>query len=588
MTVRRSRVPSHRALRWLVAIGMATLVSGLAATHLVAAPPPASAGPSSPIGGSEAGGRAVPVAAPAQAPDSNTATAPPSSVEPGPPTGRRSSPTGAIGSGGPADAVPAAASAQAPGADGVPAPRAFAKSGSRSGRPAGPSEPGDPAEAVPAAAATKAPGSSAAPTPIALEALRNNQVHVPITGRLTSLVGLLAMVFIAWLISSNRRLVPWRIIFVGLGLQTGFGMIMFWTDAGRIFFESVKDAVMVLLGFANEGARFVFGDLVDSVPFAFSVLPTIIFFSSLMTVLYHLGVMQAVVSVLARIMQATMKTSGAESLSAAGNIFVGQTEAPLLVKPYVDSMTRSELMTVMVGGFATVAGGVMASYIAMFGHVFPDIAGHLLTASIMSAPAALVIAKVMVPEEATPVTAGKTASGVSIDTANVVDAAARGAGEGLHLALNVGAMLLAFVALVALVNYLVGAVGGLVGAPNLTLQQIAGVVLAPVAWLMGVPWADASEIGALLGVKTVLNEFVAYGMMVEAIGNGTITQPRSVVIAIYALCGFANFGSIAIQIGGIGSIAPKRRSDLARLGLRAMIGGTLAAFMTATVAGMLL
>jgi CNT family concentrative nucleoside transporter len=339
---------------------------------------------------------------------------------------------------------------------------------------------------------------------------------------------------------------------------------------------------------------FLFGDLAKpsgqnlGAYFAFGVLPTIIFFSSLMAVLYHLGIMQRVVKGMAHVMQRTMGTSGAETLSAAGNIFVGQTEAPLLVRPFVDKMTISELMAVMTGGFATVAGGVLAAYVGMLRGVFPDIAGHLLSASIMSAPAALVIAKVMIPEPNPELseTYGGVKHELKSEDANVIDAAARGASEGLGLALNVAAMLLAFIALISLVNALLGWGGGLLGLEGLTLEGLLGAVLAPLAWLMGVSWADAAAVGELMGLKTVLNEFVAYLRLSTMLGEGAL-EPRSVIIATYALSGFANFSSIAIQIGGIGGIAPGRRSDLSRLGLRAMIAGSIAAFMTATVAGML-
>jgi len=323
--------------------------------------------------------------------------------------------------------------------------------------------------------------------------------------------------------------------------------------------------------------------------FAFNVLPTIIFFSSLMTVLYHLGIMQAVVKGFAWVMQRTMKTSGAETLSATGNIFVGQTEAPLLIKPFVETMTRSELMAVMTAGFATVAGGVMAAYVGMLQPFFSDIAGHLMAASVMSAPAALVVAKLMYPEEGEPETATTLDLALEKPDVNVIDAAARGAGEGLHLALNVGAMLLAFVALVALLDGILGLAGGWVGLEGLSLQLILGWLLAPVAWIMGVPWADAAVVGSLMGLTTALNEFFAYLQLADILsGGGPGLQPRSIIISAYALSGFANFSSIAIQIGGIGGIAPSRRHDLSALGLRAMIGGTIAAFMTATVAGMLL
>ena len=316
--------------------------------------------------------------------------------------------------------------------------------------------------------------------------------------------------------------------------------------------------------------------------------------------LYYMGIMQAVVKGMAWVMMRTMKTSGAETLSAAGNIFLGQTEAPLLIKPYVAGMTMSELMAVMTGGFATVAGGVMAAFVGMLIFYFPDIAGHLMAASVMSAPAALVFAKIMWPETEEPVTRSTLKVDVEKIDANVLDAASRGAGEGLHLAMNVGAMLLAFIALIALLNALIGWIGDftnitdffqnigwLAATQPLSLDSILGWLLAPLAWLMGVPWADAPAVGSLIGIKTAVNEFVAYLQLSSMLSGDTALQPRSVVIATYALCGFANFSSIAIQIGGIGGIAPSRRSDLARIGLRAMVAGSLAAFMTATIAGIL-
>jgi CNT family concentrative nucleoside transporter len=297
--------------------------------------------------------------------------------------------------------------------------------------------------------------------------------------------------------------------------------------------------------------------------------------------------MQWVVRGFAWIMLRTMGTSGAESLSAAGNIFVGQTEAPLLVKPFVKTMTKSELHSVMTGGFATVAGGVLAAYVGMLMVYFPDIAGHLIAASVMSAPAALAISKIMYPETEEPVTRGEVRMEIERTDANVIDAAARGASEGLSLALNVGAMLLAFIALLALVNGLLGWVTGLFGPP-ISIQTILGWLGAPIAWLMGTPWQDAQAVGTLIGEKTAVNEFVAYLHLADMLGEGAPLQARSVVIATYALCGFANFSSIAIQIGGIGGLAPERRGDLSRLGFRAMIAGTLASFMTACVVGILI
>lgn len=437
----------------------------------------------------------------------------------------------------------------------------------------------------------------------------------PLVERLRSLVGLLVLGAAAWALSTDRSRIPWRVVGWGITLQVLFALFILKTAVGAALFDGAGAIIVGLLGYTLDGATFIFGNLVyDTVPigvvgqggftampgqvartgaaFAFNVLPTIIFFSALMTVLYHLGIMQFVVRIVAKVMQRTMGTSGAETLSAAGNIFVGQTEAPLLIKPFIATLTTSELMAVMTGGFATVAGGVLAAYVGMMVTYFPDVAGHMIAASVMSAPAALVVAKMMVPETEVPRTAGTLDVAVDRPDVNVIDAAARGASEGLSLALNVGAMLLAFVALIHLCNGMLGWGGGLVGLDSLTLEAMLGWVLAPLAWLMGVPWADAPAVASLLGVKTVLNEFVAYlqlAGMLGAEGAGTSgLQPRSVIIATYALSGFANFGSIAIQIGGIAGLAPGRRHELSRLGLRAMIGGSIAGFMTATVAGMIL
>lgn len=410
--------------------------------------------------------------------------------------------------------------------------------------------------------------------------------HDPVhwSARLVSAVGLLALVGIAFALSENKKKVSWRLVGAGVGLQLVFALLVLKTSVGRATFALMNDAVTKLLSFTTDGARFVFGDYLDmKFTVAFNVLPTIIFFSSLMAVLYHLKVMQPVVKGLAWLMQRTLKTSGAETLSCAANIFVGQTEAPLVVRPYVEQMTRSELMAVMVGGFATVAGGVMAAYVGMLRGAFPDIAGHLIAASVMSAPAALVCAKIMVPETGTPVTAGKLELPDTRLDANVVDAAARGAGEGMMLALNVGAMLIAFMALVAMVNWMVGFVWH-----DMTLERLFGWAFWPIAWLMGVPAKECSTVATLLGEKTVLNEFVAYLHLSRIVGEGgSGLSERAVIITTYALCGFSNFGSIAIQIGGLGGIAPTRRSDIARLGLRAMIAGSLACFMTAAVAGII-
>ncbi len=408
---------------------------------------------------------------------------------------------------------------------------------------------------------------------------------VPWTARLVSALGLLTLIGIAYALSENRKAVPWRLVGVGTSMQLLFALIVLKTHAGQAFFSLLNDGFARLLAFTAVGTKFLVGDYLDDSKFsvALSILPTIIFFSSLMAVLYHLRIVQPIVKGLAWVMQRSLKTSGAETLSTVANIFVGQTEAPLVVRPYVATMTRSELMAVMVGGFATIAGGVLAAYVGMLRDAFPDIAGHLIAASVMSAPATLVVAKLMVPETETPVTSGTAALTQEQPDANVIDAAARGAGEGLTLALNVGAMLLAFVALIAMVNALVGVLWH-----GLTLEAIFGWLLWPIAFLLGIPAHDCSAAATLLGEKTVLNEFVAYAHLAEKIApGGSGLSRRTVLILSYALCGFANFSSIAIQIGGLGGMAPTRRSDIARLGLRAMLAGTIASFMTAAIAGMI-
>ncbi|MBU8869371.1 MAG: hypothetical protein KOO60_00725 [Gemmatimonadales bacterium] len=421
---------------------------------------------------------------------------------------------------------------------------------------------------------------------------------------LISLLGIFVLLLIAWLLSNNRHRFPWRATFWGLGLQITLAILLLRTPWGQSFFSGARTFVTRLLGFTDAGASFMWGNLyrtsedlvaytnpergfiqvTDSVSgqlvpigtvFVIHILPTIIFFSSLMALLYHMGVMQAVIRGMAWVMRKTMGTSGSESFSCAANVFVGQTEAPLVIRPYLPTMTHSELMAVMVGGFATVAGGVMAAYVR-FG-VDP---GHLLAASVMSAPAALVVAKIMFPETEESPTRGSVTLNVKREYANLIDAAAGGAGVGLKLAANIGAMLLAFIALVAMVNYGLGFVG-------LSLQQIFGWIFSPLAWVMGVPWSEAMTFGNLLGTKIAVNEFVGYIELMTAAESGALSE-RSIVIGTYALCGFANFSSIAIQIGGIGTIAPERRADVAGLGVRAMFGGALASWLTATIAGVLI
>ncbi len=436
-------------------------------------------------------------------------------------------------------------------------------------------------------------------------------LDTPLLARLMGIAGMAAMLLLSVAISYNRRRIPWRLVAIGVGLQAAFGIFVLKTAVGRAIFQWIGRVVTGLLGFTERGAFFVFGNLVQNrVPvglpgpngaldtsagyvadagafFAFNVLPTIIFFSALMTVLYHLGLMQLVVKGIAWVMQKTLGTSGAETLSASGNIFLGQTEAPLLIKPFVGSMTQSEIVTVMVGGFATIAGGVLAAYVGMLQGTFPGIASHLLAASVMNAPAALIISKIIMPETGEPVTKGKLELEVEKSEGGVVGAAASGAATGVQLAINVAAMLMAFVGLVYLINFGFAWVGGLVGQPQLSLQYVLGLALRPLAWLMGVPWADTAYVGGLMGLKATLNEFFAYAQFGADLAAGQVLQPRSAIITTYALLGFANFSSIAIQIGGIGGLAPERRGEIARFGVRAMIGGNLAAFMSASLAGML-
>ncbi|MFQ5678940.1 MAG: NupC/NupG family nucleoside CNT transporter [Gemmatimonadota bacterium] len=422
------------------------------------------------------------------------------------------------------------------------------------------------------------------------------------------LLGLTFLLSCGYLFSARRRAIDWSLVAKGVGLQVVFGLLVLKTSWGRGFFRVVNDVFVALIGFTNDGASFLFGQLVHrdvavtggegvvaiGANFAFSVLPTIIFFSSLMTLAYYLGLMQKVVQGVAWVMQRTLRTSGAETTSAAGNIFVGQTEAPLLIKPFVEKMTMSELHTVMVGGFATVAGGVMAAYVAMLSGYFPTIAGHLLSASIMAAPAGIVLSKMLFPESEEPATKGSLKVELEQPHVNVIDAASGGAADGLRLALNVGAMLLAFLALIALANGLLGVAtgfladhAGLTGLRGITLERIFGWIFAPVAWLIGVPWGDAVNVGSLFGIKMVANEFVAFQTLADQMAAGSDLSVKSVIVSAYALTGFANFSSIAIQIGGIGGIAPSRRHDLSKLGLRAMLGGTAATWMTATLAGVL-
>jgi len=424
-----------------------------------------------------------------------------------------------------------------------------------------------------------------------------------ITRMAFGLFGLAVLIGLAWLFSNNRRGVDWKLVGIGLALQLVIAAFVLLTPWGASVFDALSSGFVKLLGFTTEGAKFIFGDFTDPAKFgfvfAFQVLPTIIFFASFMSVLYHLGVMQKIVQGMAWVITKVMRVSGAETLSVCANAFIGQTESPLVVRPYIAKMTESELLTLMVGGMATIAGGVLGAYVMLLGGGDPAqqafYAKHLITASIMAAPATLVIAKILVPETREPLTLGTVRMDVEKTTTNVIDAAAAGAGDGLKLALNVGAMLLAFIALIALLNaplVWLGEVTGLeaaLGRPT-DLSSLLGYLLSPLAWAIGVPWQDANTVGGLIGTKVVLNEFVAYVQLGEILRGGvdgvTLTD-QGRLIATYALCGFANFSSIAIQIGGIGGLAPERRADLARFGLRAVLGGSIATLMTATIAGVL-
>ncbi len=413
--------------------------------------------------------------------------------------------------------------------------------------------------------------------------------------RLISLLGMAAFLVIAWLLSNNRRRFPWRTVLSGLGLQFAFALFILKTGAGLAIFGGVQNAVKRLGDFSDEGAAMAFGPLAkgdvlthafgdgNGFIFAVSITATIILISALSALLYHWGILQRIVQAMAWVMQRVMGTSGSESLGAASNIFLGQTEAALLVKPYIPKMTASEIMALMTAGMATIATGVMV--------VYPKLgldAGHILTASVLSAPASLLVAKIMFPELEQSETAAGAPMRVEKTDTNSLDSLCRGTSEGVMLAINVMGMLIAFVAVVALANAVCGAAQGSFGvAPEnqFTLQTLLGHVNAPFAWLMGVPWKDCTLVGQALGERIVLNEFIGYISLSKHIAT---LDPRSVTIATYALCGFANFASIAIQIGGIGAMAPTRRGDLARLGFRAMIAGLLACYITATVAGMLI
>lgn len=423
--------------------------------------------------------------------------------------------------------------------------------------------------------------------------------------QLVSLGGIGAFVGIAYLFSQNKKKIRWGFVAKALCLQLVLALLVLGIPSLNIpgplafIFAGANDVILKILNFSDEGSRFLFGSLMDTQKHgfivAFSVLPTIVFMSSLMSVLYHIGFMQWVVQFFAWLMHKTLKVSGAESLSSAANIFVGQTEAPLVIKPYLKNSTPSEMFTIMVGGMANVAGGVLAAYVGFLKDLIPNIGGHLLTASVISAPAAIMIAKILIPETKTPETLVHIPKHTESPHTNLIEAAANGASEGVSLAVNVGGMLVAFIALISLVDYLLISLGQSLSfsewAPilssdnaQLSLSWFMAWIFSPITFLMGIPWQDIGSISAILGKKTVFNEFVAY---LDLAKKGAVLDQRSLVIASYALCGFANFSSIAIQIGGIGSLVPERKSELARFGLLAVLGGSLSSFITACFAGLL-
>jgi CNT family concentrative nucleoside transporter len=427
-------------------------------------------------------------------------------------------------------------------------------------------------------------------------------------------VGLALMVGLAYIFSVNRKAIRWRLVGIGTLLQVLFALLVLNTTAGRTLFNWLSRGFVILFGFAAEGAAFVFGPLGRGPGaegslgffFAFQVLPIVIFFASLMAILYYLGIMQRVVQAFAWVMARLLGTSGAESLSVSASTFIGQTEAPLVIRPYLPVLTTSELHTIMVSGMAHIAGSVMAAYVTMLATAYSKVsgtpidgaqvnfAGHFLAASIMAAPATMVVAKMLMPETESPVTMGTVKLTIEKGYSNIIEAAAGGAGDGLRLALNIGAMLIAFIASIAVLNYLLGWAGDVsglntalrvrFGAP-LSLELLFGFVFQFVAYAIGVPWSDAMPVGSLMGIKLVLNEFVAYLRMADTVSSGTLSE-KSIIIATYALCGFANFSSIGIQIGGLSPLAENKRADIARLGLRAVLGGTIATWMIASIAGM--
>lgn len=400
------------------------------------------------------------------------------------------------------------------------------------------------------------------------------------------ILGLFTLLAIAYLLSENKNAINYKTVVYGLIFQLLFALFILKTPFGTPIFSFLDTSINILISFSSSGSDFLFRSYIDGVGFhpglvnfAFSTLPTIIFFSSLVAVLYHYGILQSVIKFIAKRMQQSLGTSGSETLSVAGNIFLGQTESPLMVRPFVGKMTNSELMAVMTGGFATVSGGVLAIYVSWLTDI-PGIAGHLLAASVMSAPAALVVAKIIYPETQESKTMGDVNIKIEQTNINAMEALSNGATDGLKLAANIAAMLIAFISFVAMVNYFLSFAGT-------SMEEIFGIVFRPLAWTMGVPWNEAQLVGMLMGKKIVLTELVAYGDLQTLIQEGAISQ-RSAIISTYALCGFSNFASIGIQLGGIGAMAPDRKKDLAKLVTKAMFGGAIASWLTATIAGILL
>ena len=405
-------------------------------------------------------------------------------------------------------------------------------------------------------------------------------------GSFLGILGLFTLLSIALLLSENRSAINIKTVLYGLIFQLIFALFILKTPFGAPIFSFLDKSINILIGFSSSGSDFLFRSYIDGVGFhsglinfAFSTLPTIIFFSSLVAVLYHFGILQTIIKFIARRMQLTLGTSGSETLSVAGNIFLGQTESPLMVRPFVSKMTKSELMAVMTGGFATVSGGVLAIYVSWLTDI-QGIAGHLLAASVMSAPAALVVAKIIYPETEESQTMGDVNVNIEQTNINAMEALSNGATDGLKLAANIAAMLIAFISFVAMVNYFLS-FGGT------SMEEIFGFIFRPLAWTMGVPWNEAQLVGMLMGKKIVLTELVAYGDLQNLIRDGMISE-RSAIISTYALCGFSNFASIGIQLGGIGAMAPERKKDLAKLVTKAMFGGAIASWLTATIAGLLL